>query len=102
VLHRGHNLELGAATAAARAEDGEDLAPEAKRAGLARPVAFAEFFAKNMSVPHSSSMDRSTWPPLPMTNPTQSSGTCTMDMSSRFMVGSMCTGPTRCVSTNLT
>ena len=62
----------------------------------------AAFLAKNMSVPHSSSMDRSTCPPLPITNPTQSSGTCTMDMSSRFMPGSMCTGPTRCASTYAT
>ena len=54
----------------------------------------SSFLAKNISVLHSSSIARNTLPPFPITNPTQFSGTCTMLMSSRFMVGSMWTGPT--------
>mmetsp|Transcript_10278 Transcript_10278/g.42500 ORF Transcript_10278/g.42500 Transcript_10278/m.42500 type:complete len:280 (+) Transcript_10278:364-1203(+) len=58
---------------------------------------------KNMSVPYSSSMFRSTIPFLPITYATQSSGTLTMDRSSlRGPLVSTVMGPTRWRSTHCT
>ena len=55
-----------------------------------------------MSVLQSSSMERSTHPFFPMTYATQSSGTGTMDRSSRVVEVSTSMGPTRCLSTRST
>mmetsp|Transcript_8006 Transcript_8006/g.19836 ORF Transcript_8006/g.19836 Transcript_8006/m.19836 type:complete len:353 (+) Transcript_8006:942-2000(+) len=57
---------------------------------------------KNMSDPHSSSMERSTLPFLPMTYATHSLGTSTMDRSSRVVLVSTTMAPTRWRSTHST
>ena len=98
VLDGGHDLDLGAAArgldvaGVARGGGGKRRGARARGPKMqrlsspSRPPSrcASSVLAKNMSTPHSSSMDRSVWPLRPMTKPMQSPGTMYALKSSRL------------------
>mmetsp|Transcript_10225 Transcript_10225/g.30213 ORF Transcript_10225/g.30213 Transcript_10225/m.30213 type:complete len:237 (+) Transcript_10225:1443-2153(+) len=77
-----------------RARRGPKMASFSVSAPLEAPRR-PRYSAKNMSVPHSSSMERRKLPCAPVTKPTASCGTRTTVRSSSWSASSMETGPTR-------